>query len=203
MLAKVATGRVIKESPESCVETCHPLRMRLGMRNVAGVYGRRSGRGSLGVRKAFRVAVSRMAFAGPLLAACLVAAPVHAEQREGENLVPQPMREKQFPVGVSFTVLSINGRAFPGENPAMTLDTTFRLRGFGGCNNYSAIAYPQPEQGIAVGPFALTNRECERQVMQSERAFLEALRAAQKWDTQGNRLTLEGPRGSLELERAM
>jgi len=54
-----------------------------------------------------------------------------------------------------------------------------------------------------VGPFALTNRECERQVMQAERAFLEALRAAQKWDTQDNRLTLEGPRGSLELERAM
>lgn len=159
------------------------------------------------MRKAFRVAVSRMAVAVPVLAACFVGAPVFAQQQEqeqeNENLVPQPLREKQFPVGISFTVLDINGRAFPGENPAMTLDSTFRLRGFAGCNNYSAIAYPQPEQGIAVGPFALTNRECERQVMQSERAFLEALRAAQKWDTQGNRLMLEGPRGSLELERAM
>src|SRR6056297_2806901 len=86
--------------------------------------------GVWGVRKAFRVAVSRMAVAVPVLAACFVGAPVFAQQQEqeSENLVPQPLREKQFPVGISFTVVSINGRAFPGENPAMTLDSTFRLR---------------------------------------------------------------------------
>ncbi|MCC5976875.1 MAG: META domain-containing protein [Salinarimonas sp.] len=124
-------------------------------------------------------------------------------QEQEENLVPQPMREKQFPINVSYSVVSLNGRAFPGENPAMILDSNFRLSGFGGCNNYSAIAYPQLEQGIAVGPFALTNRECGREVMSAERGFLEALRAAREWDTQGNRLTLNGPRGELVLERSM
>jgi heat shock protein HslJ len=39
--------------------------------------------------------------------------------------------------------------------------------------------------------------------MSAERGFLEALRAAREWDTQGNRLTLSGPRGELVLERAM
>jgi heat shock protein HslJ len=151
--------------------------------------------------KALRVAALCL-IAGLALPVPPASAQAQNEQQE-ENLVPQPMREKQFPVNVSFTAVSLNGRAFPGENPAMTLDTTFRLRGFGGCNNYSAIAYPQLEQGIAVGPFALTNRECSREVMSAERGFLEALRAARQWDTQGNRLTLSGPRGELVLERAM
>lgn len=151
--------------------------------------------------KALRVAALCL-IAGLALPTAPPAAQAQSEQQE-ENLVPQPMREKQFPISVSYTVISLNGRAFPGENPAMTLDTNFRLRGFGGCNNYSAIAYPQLEQGIAVGPFALTDRECARDVMSAERGFLEALRAAREWDTQGNRLTLNGPRGELVLERAM
>ena len=109
----------------------------------------------------------------------------NSRSRRARTSCRSPCARKQFPVGISFTVLNINGRAFPGENPAMTLDSTFRLRGFAGCNNYSAIAYPQAEQGIAVGPFALTNRECERQVMQAgARLPRGPAAAAQKWDTQ-------------------
>jgi hypothetical protein len=95
--------------------------------------------------KALRVAALCL-IAGLALPAAPPAVQAQSEQQE-ENLVPQPMREKQFPINVSYTVVSLNGRAFPGENPAMILDTNFRLRGFGGCNNYSAIAYPQLEQG--------------------------------------------------------
>ena len=117
--------------------------------------------------------------------------------------VPPPMMPKQFPLGVTFEAVSLNGRAYDGERPAMTLDETLRLRGFSGCNNYSATAYPLREQGLAVGPFALTRRECASAEMQKERGFLEALRAAQRWDTEGPRLTLQGPRGELVLERAL
>ncbi|MGJ3263682.1 MAG: META domain-containing protein [Salinarimonas sp.] len=117
--------------------------------------------------------------------------------------VPPPMMPKQFPLGVTFEAATLNGRAFDGERPAMTLDETLRLRGFSGCNNYSATAYPLRDQGFAVGPFALTRRQCDSATMQKERTFLEALRAAQRWDTEGPRLTIQGPRGELVLERAL
>lgn len=129
--------------------------------------------------------------------------PAEAEARPADERVPQPLREEQFPLGVAYIAVSLNGREFPGERPAVILDTNFSLRGFAGCNNYSAIAYPQPEQGIAVGPFALTNRECDRATMASERSFLTALRAGQRWRIEGNVLTISGPGGELRLERSL
>lgn len=144
------------------------------------------------------------------LAAALAPAPQARAQfgmpdpsQQQQPQVPPPMMPKQFPLGVTFEAVSLNGRAYEGERPAMTLDETLRLRGFSGCNNYSATAYPLREQGLAVGPFALTRRECAAAAMQKERSFLEALRAAQRWDVEGPRLTLQGPRGELVLERAL
>lgn len=156
---------------------------------------------------------SRLATTFGLVAALLaaVAAPQAAAQNfgmpdPGEQQAPQvppPMMPKQFPLGVTFEAATLNGRAFEGERPAMTLDETLRLRGFSGCNNYSATAYPLRDQGLAVGPFALTRRDCDAATMRKERSFLEALRAAQRWDTEGPRLTIQGPRGELVLERAL
>lgn len=145
------------------------------------------------------------------LAAALAPAPrAHAQfgmpdpsEQPQQPQVPPPVMPKQFPLGVTFEARSLNGRAYEGERPAMVLDETLRLRGFSGCNNYSATAYPLREQGLAVGPFALTRRECDSAAMQKERGFLEALRAAQRWDIEGPRLTLQGPRGELVLERAL
>jgi heat shock protein HslJ len=126
-----------------------------------------------------------------------------AQAQQTDINVPQPMQEKMFPLGVSYVAVSLNGRAFPGEAPAVLLDDNFRLRGFAGCNNYSAIAYPQQQQGIAVGPFALTKRSCDRAIMDAERSFLVALRTAQKWDVQGRTLIINGPNGELRLERSL
>ena len=137
------------------------------------------------------------------LLAALPLALTAAKAQQTDINVPQPMQEKVFPLGVSFTAVSLNGRAFSGERPAMLLDNNFGLRGFGGCNNYSAIAYPQPQQGIAVGPFALTRRTCERALMDAERSFLLALRTAQRWDLQGSTLIINGPNGELRLERSI
>ncbi|MCG6122445.1 MAG: META domain-containing protein [Microvirga sp.] len=156
--------------------------------------------------KAFRVAALCLSAALPF-----GAAPANAQQpgpapeasRPVDERVPQPLREEQFPLGVAYVAVSLNGRDFPGEKPAVILDTNFSLRGFAGCNNYSAIAYPQPDQGIAVGPFALTNRECDRATMTSERGFLTALRGAQRWRIEGNVMTISGPGGELRFERSL
>ena len=120
-----------------------------------------------------------------------------------QQAVPQPRQEQQFPVGVSFIGVSLGGRTFSGERPALTLDQTYRLKGFAGCNNYSATAYPLREQGLAVGPFALTKRNCDKGRMDLERAFLVALRSAQKWEMQGSSLVIKSPNGDLRLERSL
>ena len=121
-----------------------------------------------------------------------------------QNGVPQPRQEKTFPVNVSWIAQSLNGRAFPGERPAITLDANLRIKGFGGCNTFSATAYPLRNQALAVGPFALTKRSCAGGLNESERSFLVALRTAQKWDVTNNGgvLVIQGQNGELRFERS-
>ena len=117
--------------------------------------------------------------------------------------VPQPRQEKIFPVGSSWTAVSLNGRPFTGERPSFTLNKQYRATGFGGCNPFSATAYPLREQGSVVGPFVLTKKSCDRARQQIEQTFLVALRTAAKWDIQGSTLTIEGQNGTLRFERAI
>lgn len=117
---------------------------------------------------------------------------------------PGQKEEKKFPLGSSWIAVSINGKPFGGtERPAFSLDDQFRARGFGGCNSFSATAFPLKEQGIAVGPLALTRRECDKGVMATEQSFLTALRTAAKWDTVVGSLVIKGPNGELKFERSL
>lgn len=126
------------------------------------------------------------------------------DQQQKGDLKPVPKEEKRFPLGQSWIAVSLNGKQFGGvERPSFTLDEQFRARGFGGCNSFSATAFPLREQGIAVGPLALTKRSCDGAAMASERAFLTALRTAAKWDTVTGTLVLKGPNGELKFERSL
>lgn len=112
--------------------------------------------------------------------------------------------EKRFPLGVAWIAVSMNGKTIGGtERPAFSVDEQFRVRGFGGCNSFSTTAYPLREQGIAVGPLALTKRSCDKGVMASETAFFTALRTSAKWDTQIGSLVIRGPAGELKFERSL
>lgn len=137
------------------------------------------------------------------VAGSALVAPLAAQEARAGIEVPQPLREQQFPLGVTYEAVSVNGRAIAGDRPALTLDNTFRLRGFAGCNNYSAVAYPLQDQGLAVGPFALTRVQCDRATMERERAFLEAVRGAQQWSLDNGQLVLRGGRGEVRFERAL
>ena len=121
-----------------------------------------------------------------------------------DNKVPQPgQQDKIFPLGSSWVAVSLNGRAFGGERPTFSLDDQLRARGFGGCNNYSATAYPLREQSIAVGPFALTKKSCDKGAMAAEQTFLVALRTAAKWDIIGSTLVIKTHNGELRFERSL
>jgi heat shock protein HslJ len=122
-------------------------------------------------------------------------------QQQGEQLAPR--QEKQFPLGASWRLSTLNGKALPGERPSLAVNQQLRATGFGGCNNFSATLYPLRQQGIAVGPFALTKKSCDKGVMQSELAFLTALRTAAKWDLVGPQLVITGQAGELRFDRSI
>jgi heat shock protein HslJ len=124
--------------------------------------------------------------------------------RQVDPKVPQPLeRDKIFPLGSSWTAVSLNGKPFGGERPSFKLDTQLRATGFSGCNTYSTTAYPLREQGMAVAPFALTKKTCDKAVMALEQAFLTALRTSGKWDIQGQTLTIKSQSGELRFERVL
>ena len=126
------------------------------------------------------------------------------QHKPQEGARPPTKEEKRFPLGQSWIAVSLNGKVLGGtERPTFTLDDQFRVRGFGGCNTFSATAYPLREQGIAVGPIAMTKRSCDKGVMASEMQFLTALRTSAKWDTVVGSLVIKGPNGELKFERSL
>jgi heat shock protein HslJ len=117
---------------------------------------------------------------------------------------PPPRQEKPFPVGATWIAVSLNGKPFSGDRPSFTLNQQYRATGFGGCNNYSATAYPLREQTFAVGPFALTRKECSKEAMAVEQSFLVALRTSAKWEQQGSALIIKTQSGGeLRFEKAL
>lgn len=116
---------------------------------------------------------------------------------------PPAKREKVFPTGANWVAISLNGKPFSGERPSLVLDQQFRAKGFGGCNTFSATAYPLREQNFAVGPLAITKRSCDQGRMATERAYFVALRTAAKWEMAGSILVLKSPNGELRFERVL
>ena len=116
--------------------------------------------------------------------------------------VPQ-RTQKTFPLGASWVLADINGKPFGGDRPSFVLDDQYRVRGFSGCNTFSAVAYPLREQRFAVGPLALTKKACDKSVMASEQQFLVALRHSAQWDIVGSSLVIKTQNGELRFERGL
>ncbi|WP_243372979.1 META domain-containing protein [Microvirga solisilvae] len=131
--------------------------------------------------------------------------PAGPTRQVDNKAVPQPGGQgKVFPLGSSWVAVTLNGKPFGGgERPSFKLDDQMRATGFSGCNNYSTTAYPLREQGLAVAPFALTKKNCDKAAMATEQAFLMALRTSGKWDIQGRTLIIKSQTGELRLERAL
>jgi heat shock protein HslJ len=166
------------------------------------------------LRNSFKRAFSghkTQALAGGLALAVLIAPlAAQAQQRASRNArPPQPDEvapqaiQKQFPVGFSWTLVSMNGKPPTGEKPTLTIDDNYRGTGFSGCNSYSATTFPIAKQGFAVGPVAVTRRACDAAVTTSERAFLVAFRTANAWDLLSGQLILKSGNTELRFERAI
>ena len=112
--------------------------------------------------------------------------------------------DKRFPLGKQWVAVSFNNKPYTGtERPGFLLNDQYRATGFGGCNSFSATAFPLKDQGIAVGPLALTKRSCDKATMDIEHAYFIALRTAAKWDTVQGALLLKSPSGELRFARSL
>jgi heat shock protein HslJ len=121
------------------------------------------------------------------------------EEREGFAL----KEAKTFPLGASWTAITLNGKPIGSRRITLMVDHNLRGTGFGGCNTFSAAAYPLREQGFAVGPLAMTKRSCDKGTQDFERSYLLALRGARKWDVVAGRLIIKGAAGEIQFDRGI
>lgn len=145
----------------------------------------------------------RAAVVGLVLASALAAQEAAAQARPPAQGQPQQQKEeKNFPKGSSWTLRSFNGRPVDRSIEAtLKIDDQLRGSGFAGCNTFSATMWPVRGQRFAVGPMALTKKQCAQPLMAFERAYLAALHSSPTWDIVNGMLEVKGAAGSLAFAR--
>jgi heat shock protein HslJ len=117
---------------------------------------------------------------------------------------PLPPQQKNFPLDQTWQLMELNGKPVSADvDASMKIDGALRGSGFTGCNSWSATMYPITDQHLAVGPFALTKKQCDKDTMAIEAGFLTALLDKPTWDLVNGELVIKGPRGSLRLARSL
>ena len=127
-------------------------------------------------------------------------------QTEEDKAPPKPLPplEKNFPLDQTWSLRELNGKPVPdGLDISLKIDGSLRGSGFTGCNSWSATLYPVKDQHLMVGPFALTKKQCPKDVMALEVGFLSGLLGSPTWDLVNGDLVIKGPRGSMRLARSL
>ena len=136
--------------------------------------------------------------------ACAALIGASALAKNDEPVHKLPPLQKNFPFDQTWSLRDINGKPAPASlDISLKIDGARRGSGFSGCNSWSATIYPVQDQHLLVGPFALTKRQCPKDVMALEIAFLSALLDKPTWDLVNDDLVIKGPRGSLRLVRSL
>ena len=119
-------------------------------------------------------------------------------------LKPLPPLQKNFPLDQTWSLRELNGKPVPSSlDVSLKVDGALHGSGFAGCNSWSAVIYPIKDQHIAVGGVALTKKQCDKDTMAIEVAFLTALLGEPAWDLVNSELIIKGPRGALRLVRSL
>jgi heat shock protein HslJ len=126
-----------------------------------------------------------------------------AQQKPQGAQAPQPSKEeKTFPKDSNWTLRAMNGKPLsPGLEATLKIDGQFRGSGFSGCNTWSATMWPVRNQRFAVGPVALTKKQCDAAKMAFERNYLVILHNRSGWDLVNGMLEVKGDSGSLTFAR--
>ena len=141
---------------------------------------------------------------GAAVFVCAAMIGASALAKNDEPVHKLPPQQKNFPLDQTWSLREINGKPAPAElDISLKIDGARRGSGFSGCNSWSATIYPILDQHLLVGPFALTKRQCPKDVMALEIAFLSALLDKPTWDLVNDDLVIKGPRGSLRMVRSL
>jgi heat shock protein HslJ len=117
---------------------------------------------------------------------------------------PLPPQQKNFPLDQTWSLRELNGKPVPaGVDVSLKIDGSLRGSGYTGCNSYSATMYPVKDQHLAVGPYALTKKQCAKDIMALEMGFLSGLLGSPEWDLVNGDLVIKGPRGTMRLARSL
>ena len=136
-----------------------------------------------------------------LSAICLA---LSAQAATDEPPKPLPPQQKNFPLDQTWSLRELNGKPVSADiDVSLKIDSTLRGSGFAGCNSWSATMYPVKDQHLAVGPYALTKKQCDKDTMAIEFGFLSALLASPTWDLVNGDLVIKGPRGEMRLARSL
>jgi heat shock protein HslJ len=117
---------------------------------------------------------------------------------------PLPPLQKNFPLDQTWSLRELNGKPVPaGVDVSLKIDGTLRGSGYTGCNSWSATMYPVKDQHLAVGPYALTKKDCPKDLKALEMGFLSGLLGNPEWDLVNGDLVIKGPRGTMRLARSL
>jgi heat shock protein HslJ len=131
-------------------------------------------------------------------------APHGGQQQQQQQQPAQQKEEKTFPKDSNWTLRSMNGKPLPaGVEATLKIDGQFRGSGFSGCNTWSATMWPVRNQHFAVGPVALTKKQCAAPIMQFEQAYLATLHNQSTWDLVNGLLEVKSPSGTLSFARGL
>ena len=154
-----------------------------------------------------RTSLMAAAFAAFALIAAIPASagpPKGPVNEEDEKVKPLPPQQKNFPLDQTWSLRELNGKPVPSTlDASLKIDGNLRGTGFTGCNSWSATLYPVKDQHLMVGPFALTKKQCDKDIMQIEVGFLSTLLGSPSWDLVNGDLVIKGPRGSARLARSL
>ena len=121
-------------------------------------------------------------------------------QRQRENVAQQ----KNFPLDQTWQLKELNGKPISSDlDVSLKIDGALHASGYSGCNSWSAVIYPVKDQHLAMGPPALTKKQCDKDTMAIEFDFLSVLHSGPTWDLVNGELVIKGPRGTLRLARSL
>jgi heat shock protein HslJ len=141
---------------------------------------------------------------GAAIALSAICLAFSAQAASDEPPKPLPPQQKNFPLDQTWQLKELNGKPIPADlDVSLKIDGALRGSGFTGCNSWSATMYPIKDQHLAVGPYALTKKQCDKDTMAVEFGFLTGLLAQPSWDLVNGELVIKGPRGEMRLARSL
>jgi heat shock protein HslJ len=119
-------------------------------------------------------------------------------------IIPKSDRKSHaFPFDRTMVAVAYKDQQFRDDRPTILVSQNYRGTGFSACNNWSATVLPKNDQNLAIGPVAISKRQCDKRLMHNEQVFLFVMANSRSWSFDGRTLTFTGPFGTMTFQPAI